>query len=109
MSSSTKSLRCPSFFTIIQDGERFPYVTRRQQGDHPPGTECVVSRPEGMKFLRLEFNNGDVIDHEGGYAAGIECTPVIMHLERLEAAQKKALEDSQANEDYHILGLFLAV
>ena len=50
---------------------RSRYVTRRQWGDHPIGSECWIWRDE-VGVLHLEFNNGEVFSAEGYFAEGIE-------------------------------------
>jgi hypothetical protein len=55
----------------LQPGERKPYMIRRQHGNYPAGTPCVASRPYDDDILRLEFEDGGVIEVRG-YAVGIE-------------------------------------
>lgn len=57
----------------LAPGDRRRYTTRRAHGSHPAGTECYVSRTDGCT-LRLEYDDGEVID-VSGYAADIE-TPI---------------------------------
>lgn len=54
----------------LQPGEKKPYITQRAHGEHPIGSPCFASRPH-CDVLRLEFDNGDVVDTHG-HAAGLE-------------------------------------
>lgn len=58
----------------IKPGDRHRYTITKPRGSHPAGTECYVSRPEGLAFLRLEFDDGSTIDLPKVYAMGIEDT-----------------------------------
>ncbi len=57
---------------MLKPTDRVRYNTQRAYGPHPAGTSCFASRPEGLKFVRLEFDNGDVVEAQG-HVGGVEC------------------------------------
>lgn len=81
------------------------YVTRRQWGEHPIGSECFVWRDE-VGVLHLEFDNGETFSAEGYYAEGIEFTSP---LERLTSPLERLAEQVRLDIDKQIMEEMFAI